>query len=237
MGGLHERYSFLRFFRRISVLAFVVETLGKQAAPGAAMAACAGKSVAGVLDSGVPQRPIVIPSRPGFANFLNRSRLGRGARIGVKNGARLQPGLGKSKRLRAQVILEEANKVEQDEEGRLWSPTPAATAEWEKKVLLDSENGLTTNDSAAKSTNGAAVGTNGAGTSNESVSSNGGVSTNGTVNGSSQLPRNGAARATVDAIKGVQGKVDIIGQEDPWFKKAASPNVKVCHHCPFTLSP
>jgi hypothetical protein len=164
-------------------------------------------------------------------------------------------------RARVQLEEEWAGEVERDEEGRLWSPTPEAAKAYEStkyengaalvvdngvsKVAADgsieSTNVKAASNGAARESNGAAVATgNGSvatnGYSNGNGAANGAANgaVNGAANGSSRLPTNGAARAAIDAVKDVKvySKVESIEQEDPWFKKANTQNVKVCDYFP-----
>ncbi|KAG0610049.1 hypothetical protein M758_7G035000 [Ceratodon purpureus] len=220
----------------------------------ACVAACAAN---GIVVGGVKTERLWSAPVPGVVALLSRGEgIGRrkGVRIGVKHGGRRVVVGGRRfggvSRARVQLEEELASEVERDEQGRLWSPTPEATKAYEStkyengaalvvdngvsKVAvdgsIDSANVKAASNGAARASNGAATG-NGSAVTNGYANGNGAANgaVNGAANGSSRLPTNGAARAVVEAVKDVKvySKVESIEQEDPWFKKAKSRNVKV----------
>lgn len=219
------------------------------------MAACVAACAAnGIVVAGVKRESSCSAPVPGVVALLSRGEgIGRrkGVRIGVKHGGR-RVALGGRRcggASRARVQLEElASEVERDEEGRVWSPTPEATkayesTKYENGAALVVDNGVSkvAVDGSVDSANVKAE-SNGAATGNGSVVTNGYANgngaanggANGAANGSSRLPTNGAARAAVDAVEDVKvySKVESIEQEDPWFKKTKTQNVKVCNLFP-----
>ena len=191
---------------------------------------------------------------PGVVALLARGEgIGRrnGVRIGVRQAGRrvVVGGRWCGGVIRARVQLEEelAGEVERDAEGRVWSPTPQASAAYERtkyengaalvvddgvsKVAVDGSIDSAAVEAASyEASNGAAVATgNGSVSTNGYANSNGAANgaANGSANDSNRLPTNGAARAAVDAVKDVTSKVELIEQEDPWFKQTQTQSVKV----------
>jgi hypothetical protein len=172
------------------------------------------------------------------------------ARGGSSGRLLLQQQQRRRRRIQARLAVD---AEEEEEEGKVeWSPTPAATTtttttwqfqqqqqqqeerepEQEQQELMEvgvmssTSNGLPRSSSNGNGATAAAAG-NGA---TAAAASNGAAAAAVTQEkNANNKTTNGAALSTAAGIqkKPQKGKVESIGQEDPWFKQATSKGVKV----------